>query len=108
MGAWTNNNQYHFHEEKYVFVAKVKKWERTEHHSLDFLFPQKKLKLNKRFDFLIATVTKPKHRNTNTICYPNVQEIASSTINDRRRYYFINNVKVGITFFQNNAILNKL
>lgn len=61
-----------------------------------------------RFDFLIAAVIKPKHGTINTRRYPNVQEIAASVRIDTQRFYFINNVKTGITTFQDNAILNKL
>jgi hypothetical protein len=59
------------------------------------------------FDLLIAAVTKPKHGNKNMKCYSNVQEIAFSVKNDDERHYFINNIKTGITTFQDNAILNK-
>lgn len=61
-----------------------------------------------RFDFLIAAATKPEHNTINTKRYPNVQEIAISVNNDTQRFYFINNVKAGITTFQDNAILNEL
>lgn len=61
------------------------------------------------FDFLIATATKPQHRITSLECYPNdIKEIVTSIKTDTKRYYFINNLKRGITTFQDNAILNKL
>jgi len=60
------------------------------------------------FDFLIATVTKPKHSNQNTMQYPDIQEIVTSVRRDTQRKYFINNVKRGITTFQDNDILNNL
>jgi hypothetical protein len=59
-----------------------------------------------RFDFLLATVTKPKHKNTSR--YPSQSEIAKTVKGDSKRFYFVQNVKHGITTFQDNAILNKI
>lgn len=61
-----------------------------------------------RFDFLIATATKPKHRNKTRKGYPSVEEIVASVKKDKERFYFIRNVQSGITTFQDNEILNKL
>lgn len=60
------------------------------------------------FDFLIATATKPKHETNTIMRYPNIQEIVTSVKKDNKRYYFIQNMKSGITTFQDNEILNRL
>ncbi len=65
------------------------------------------LKKVSSFDFLISAVTKPKHNSGNMDHYPNVKEIAVSVNRDTQRFYFINNVKTGITTFQDIAILNE-
>jgi len=57
-------------------------------------------------DFLIAAVTKPKHKTKTT--YPTDYEVAETVKNDTSRFYFCNNIKHGITTFQDNAIINKI
>jgi hypothetical protein len=59
-----------------------------------------------RFDFLLATATRPRHKNKPR--YPTHSEIAQTVIKDSNRFYFIQNIKYGITTFQDNAILNKI
>lgn len=61
-----------------------------------------------QLDFLIAAVTKPKHKNKTTITYPTDCEIAETVKKDKSRFYFINSIKHYITTFQDNAILNKI
>jgi hypothetical protein len=57
-------------------------------------------------DFLIAAVTKPEHKTKTT--YPSDCEVAETVKNDESRFYFCNNIKHGITTFQDNAIINKI
>lgn len=59
-----------------------------------------------RFHFLLATATKPKHKNTSR--YPTQYEIAETVKKDSKRFYFIQNVKSGITTSQDNSILNRI
>lgn len=59
-----------------------------------------------RFDFLLATATKPKHKNKSR--YPTHSELAEAVKKDLKRFYFVQNVKYGITTFQDNPILNKI
>lgn len=59
-------------------------------------------------DFLFATSTKPKHKNSTLKKYPTVSEIAESVMNDKIRYYFLNNFIRNIVTFQDVRIINKL
>jgi hypothetical protein len=62
-----------------------------------------------KFDFLIATATKPQRKTKSLKCYPkDIKEIVALIKRDTNRFYFINNLKRGITTFQDNAILNEL
>ncbi len=55
------------------------------------------------FDFLLAAITLPTGTN-----YPSIEEIAETVRGDLKRKYFINNVKNGITTFQDAEVLNQL
>lgn len=59
-----------------------------------------------QFDFLIATATNPHHNGG--ISYPSDSKVAETVKNDKDRRYFINNIKHGITTFQDNSIINKI
>jgi hypothetical protein len=53
------------------------------------------------YDFIIATGTKPSK-------YPNIEELMNKVKADKKRYYFIENYKSGISTFQDHKIINKL
>jgi len=53
------------------------------------------------YDFIIATGTKPTD-------YPNIETLKENVIDDKSRYYFIENYNSGITTFQDIEVINKL
>ena len=57
------------------------------------------------FDFLIASITKPKHKD-NQKKYPSISEIAETVKEDSSRKYFVNNYSNGIITFQDIRIIN--
>lgn len=52
-------------------------------------------------DFIIASATEPTD-------YPSDDELRQNVRNDKKRYYFLNNLQHGITTFQDSKVLNKL
>lgn len=54
-----------------------------------------------KFDFLLATVTRPTD-------YPSITKLKATVLKDKTRYYFIQNFKNGITTFQDIGVINQL
>jgi len=70
------------------------------------LDPREKSKLD-TLEFLIGASNKPKYSD-GVYCYPKIEELIQSIKKDRTRYYFYNNLRNGITTYQDNRILKGL
>ena len=53
------------------------------------------------YDFLLATATKP-------TVYPSIKNHVTKILTDKKREYFLNNYKSGLTTYQDAAIIKKL